>query len=76
MKAATATRPALEPIEVRILTLLAAGRTHSAIAHQIGASTDTVSWRLSRLYGRIGARNATHAVAIAIRTGLLPEVTS
>lgn len=66
-------RPEITADEQRLLALLADGHTHESIGRRIGgASKAAVRMRLSRLYQRIGARSAAHAVAIAYRTGALP----
>lgn len=67
----TGGRP-LTATEIQMLAVLAEGHTHERIAHEVGVTRYTVSTVLSDVYRRIGARNATHAVAIAIRTGLIP----
>ncbi|MEV4384373.1 LuxR C-terminal-related transcriptional regulator [Micromonospora sp. NPDC049580] len=72
MTAATVARPALTTEQVALLAEIAEGRTHAAIGRDRGITRSTVEHRLSVLYQRIGARNAPHAVAIAIRAGLLP----
>ncbi|MEU5965933.1 LuxR C-terminal-related transcriptional regulator [Micromonospora parva] len=72
MSTATATRPVLTDEQLALLTQVADGRTNLAIARRVGLSRSSVENRLSALYRQIGARNAPHAVAIAIRSGLLP----
>lgn len=57
--------------EMRMLALVAEGHTQYTIAREIGTSQTAVAMGLSRLYARLGAINAPHA--IAIRTGLLPR---
>ncbi|MEU8329839.1 LuxR C-terminal-related transcriptional regulator [Micromonospora sp. NPDC048839] len=72
MNAPTTTRPALTAEQLALLTQIADGHTHAAIGRLRGITRSTVEHRLHVLYQRIGARNAPHAVAIAIRAGLLP----
>lgn len=72
MTAPALTRPALTAEQLLLLAQIADGRTHAAIGRLQGLTRSTVEHRLHVLYGRIGARNAPHAVAIAIRAGLLP----
>ena len=57
--------------EQRILELAAEGYTDPEIAARMNYATDTVKkiWPDIRL--RLGAKNRTHAVAQAIRTGIL-----
>ncbi|MET9303220.1 helix-turn-helix transcriptional regulator [Micromonospora aurantiaca] len=65
-------RPTLDPIDRYVLALLADGHTYTAIGRRIGKSKSATTMHLARLYKRLGARNAAHAVAITIRAGLLP----
>ena len=69
--AATAA-PQLTPDDVRLLQLVADGLTAREIARKVGCTAHAVADRTSRLYTRMGVRNAPHAVAVAIRAGLLP----
>lgn len=64
--------PELTVVQRYLLALLADGHTHAYIGRRIGKSKSATQNQLSRLYRQIGARNAPHAVAIAIRAGLLP----
>lgn len=66
------TRPTLTTDQVALLAQVADGRTHAAIGRDQGVTRSTVEHRLSVLYRQLGAHNAPHAVAIAIRAGLLP----
>jgi DNA-binding CsgD family transcriptional regulator len=59
------------PVELRMLAMVAEGYTRSHIGHEIGRKESAVGMTLSRLYARLGAINAPHAVAIGIRTGLI-----
>ncbi|MEU4781068.1 LuxR C-terminal-related transcriptional regulator [Micromonospora sp. NPDC023633] len=71
-----AARPALNrlltPEDVQVLQMVADGLTQQQIGKRIGATHAATSRRLQRLYARLGATNAPHAVAITIRAGLLP----
>lgn len=60
------------PEHLRVLEMLAEGKTGPAIARAMGVSHAAVKSRLSRIYQQLGAQNAAHAVAIAGRWGLLP----
>ncbi|MEV4197057.1 LuxR C-terminal-related transcriptional regulator [Micromonospora globbae] len=75
MTAPVAERPnlVLRPQDVRVLQMLADGLTAQQVAHRLGIGVVATRARLCRLYARIGANNATHAVAIAIRAGQLPR---
>jgi DNA-binding CsgD family transcriptional regulator len=50
-----------------ILSLLAAGRTLPQVASEIDLSYDQVKEHMRSIRRSLGARNSTHAVAIAIR---------
>jgi len=60
-----------DPEYLRVLELLASGKTAIAIGREMYLSPDAVKTRLRRLYAQLGANNAAHAVLIAVRQGLL-----
>ncbi|MFJ5151443.1 response regulator transcription factor [Streptomyces sp. NPDC088353] len=55
-----------------VLVGIASGEESRETAHRLHLSVDTVKTHKLRLYARLGARNAAHAVAIATRLGILP----
>lgn len=55
----------------QILLGLAAGETAAETGARIGLAPKTVADYRQRLYGELGARNAPHAVALAICTGVI-----
>ena len=55
-----------------LLALIADGHTHQQIARRLNAKPKTVARQLTRIYRRLDAANGPQAVAIAIRTGLIP----
>lgn len=61
--------------EQKILELLADGCERAEIASKLGTgwgtSVSTVKADMVRLYARLGARNAAHAVSLGYRYGLL-----
>ncbi|MDQ6613916.1 MAG: helix-turn-helix transcriptional regulator [Actinomycetota bacterium] len=57
--------------QVEILRLLAQGRAVDAIAAELVYSSSTIKKEVHRTLRRIGARNRTHAIAIAIRAGII-----
>jgi DNA-binding NarL/FixJ family response regulator len=57
--------------EVEILTLVAEGRTDNEIAVRLCLSAKTVSWYVKEIRTRLDARSRTHAVALAMRKGIL-----
>ena len=54
-----------------ILQLLANGGSTSAAARNLGLSEETIKTHTKNALGRLGARNRTHAVAIALRECLI-----
>jgi two-component system, NarL family, response regulator len=54
-----------------ILQLLADGGSTAAAARELGLSEETVKTHTKNVLGRLGARNRTHAVAIALRESLI-----
>lgn len=61
----------LSESELETLRDIAMGMTHGAIADARGISTATVKKRIERARQVLGAQNATHAVAIATKRGLI-----
>jgi DNA-binding NarL/FixJ family response regulator len=55
----------------QILQLLADGGSTTAAARDLGLSQETVKTHTRNVLGRLGARNRTHAVAIALRESLI-----
>ncbi|HEY8083172.1 MAG TPA: response regulator transcription factor [Solirubrobacterales bacterium] len=54
-----------------ILQLLANGGSTSVAARELGLSEETVKTHTKNALGRLGAKNRTHAVAIALRESLV-----
>ncbi|HVM10849.1 MAG TPA: helix-turn-helix transcriptional regulator [Actinomycetota bacterium] len=61
----------LTPRQREVLALVADGRTTHEIARILRLSPHTVKNYLERIYERLGARDRTQAVAIALRGGFL-----
>lgn len=57
--------------EVSILSSLAQGWENKRIASGLGISAETVKSHLARIFEKIGARNRTEAINIALRRGLV-----
>jgi DNA-binding CsgD family transcriptional regulator len=57
--------------ELEILTLVAEGRTDNEIAIRLYMSAKSVSWYVKEIRARFGARSRAHAVALAMRQGIL-----
>ena len=54
-----------------ILQLLANGESTTVAARELGLSEETVKTHTKNVIARLGARNRTHAVAIALREALI-----
>ena len=58
--------------ETEILAGAADGETAAQTGARLFLSSETVKGYRKRIIAKLGARNGTHAVALALRTGLLP----
>lgn len=63
--------PALTPRQRQILQLLADGNTTADAAHRLGLSAETVRTHTKAALARLDARGRAHAVATALRAGLI-----
>ena len=61
----------LTPREVQVLELLAEGLPNKAIAARLQISDQTVKFHASSISGKLGAKNRTDAVRLAVRRGLI-----
>lgn len=64
---------ALSDRELSVLRLMAAGRTNREIASALFLAEGTIKKHTHNLFGKMGVRNRTEAVAEARRSGLLGE---
>lgn len=64
--------PHLFPREIDVLVAVANGNLEASVASLLGISRETVRTHLGNTRRKLAARNTTHAVALAIREGLLP----
>ncbi|HEY1722845.1 MAG TPA: response regulator transcription factor [Magnetospirillaceae bacterium] len=75
-KAAPARSPTadlLTPREFDILRLVVEGHPNKEIARRLGIQEVTVKVNLTRIFGRLGARNRAQAAAIAVEMKLFPK---
>lgn len=63
--------PELSRDELHVLSLIASGATNEEIAKETHWSERTVKRKLEEISEKLGARNRAHAVAIAIKEGLV-----
>ena len=57
--------------EVQVLALASTGDTYGEIADKLGLAPDTVKMHVVRARMKLGARDRAHAVALALRAGLI-----
>ena len=57
--------------ELEVLTLIADGNTNRAVAEALGIHEDTVKGHVKSILAKLGARDRTHAVTVALRRGIL-----
>lgn len=61
----------LTPRQHQLLVLLAEGYTNKEAAHELGITVMTVKNIHTSIYIKLEAKNAPHAVMIAVRKGIL-----
>lgn len=64
--------PKLSPRQLDVTRLVADGLTNEEIGALLYVTAPTVRVHLQHACERLGARNRTHLVALAIRAGLIP----
>lgn len=57
--------------ESDVLELAAAGNSNKQIAARLSLTEDTIKGYMKAIFARLGAMDRTHAVAIAVRNGLI-----
>ena len=65
LRSAAALLQELEPLEQRVLELIARGHDSDAIAQQTGMAPAAIELARSRLYARLGAQTATEVLRLA-----------
>jgi DNA-binding NarL/FixJ family response regulator len=63
----------LTPRELEVLRCIQDGNRNKEIAGRLAIAETTVNFHIKNLVEKLGARDRTHAVSIAIRRGLLAE---
>lgn len=61
----------LTPRELEVLQLIRDGHKNKQIADQLSISENTVNFHIKNIVDKLGAKDRTHAVTIAVRRGLL-----
>ena len=70
-------QPLIEPLserELQILQLIANGLTNREVAQELILSLPTVKWHTSNIYGKLGVKNRTTAVAKARSLQIIPAL--
>lgn len=62
----------LTPRELEVLELIGDGLSNQAIAERLVLSHGTVRWYTQQIYGKLGVRSRTQALARARNRRLLP----
>jgi DNA-binding NarL/FixJ family response regulator len=68
---ATAVSDSLTQREFQILALISGGFTTAQMADRLGISVKTIESRRQTLFSKLGVQNQSHAIAVAMRSGLL-----
>ena len=66
-----ATDDALTPREVDVLCLVARGNANKAVAAQLLLTEETIKSHMRNILAKLGANDRTHAVAIAVKRGII-----
>jgi DNA-binding NarL/FixJ family response regulator len=62
---------ALSPLEVRVLNLIATGKSNREIAAQLVTSEDAIKSHVKHIMSKLYANDRTHAVVIAVKRGII-----
>ncbi len=61
----------LSPRELEVLTLISRGHSNKAISDKLFLSLGTVKWHTTNIYGKLGVRSRTEAVALGREIGII-----
>jgi DNA-binding NarL/FixJ family response regulator len=62
---------ALSPAEVRVLRLIAEGKSNREIAAHLLTTEDSIKSHVKNILSKLGASDRTHAVVIALKRGII-----
>jgi len=62
--------PLLTPRELQVLELVSAGNSNKRIAAALGIDDETVKGHVANILSKLGARDRTHAVTLALKRGM------
>lgn len=57
--------------EIKVLSLIAAGKSNRELAEQLGISEETAKTHVRNILAKLGANDRTHAVTLALRRGII-----
>jgi DNA-binding NarL/FixJ family response regulator len=63
--------PNLSDREYQVLQLMASGKSNKAIASAICVTESTVKFHINNLLDKLGVRDRTHAVVMALKRGII-----
>jgi DNA-binding NarL/FixJ family response regulator len=61
----------LSPLEVRVLVLIAKGKSNKEIAAQLAVTEDAVKGQVRNILAKLGANDRTHAAMIGLKRGII-----
>ena len=61
----------LSPAEVRVLVLIAQGKSNKEIAAELAATEDAVKGQVRNILAKLGANDRTHAAMIGLKRGII-----
>jgi DNA-binding NarL/FixJ family response regulator len=62
---------ALSPAEVRVLRLIAEGKSNKEIAAHLSTTEDSIKNHVKNILSKLGANDRTHAVVVALKRGII-----
>ncbi|WP_343610260.1 response regulator transcription factor [Novosphingobium sp.] len=62
---------ALTEREIRVLSLAASGHSNRQIAQKVVVAEETVKGYMKAIFSKLGARDRTHAVTLAVKRGII-----
>jgi two-component system, NarL family, response regulator len=66
-----ATRPTLTPRELQVIELIGIGMQNKEIGVSLGISEETVQVHVKNILAKLGARDRTAAISVAVRRGII-----
>ena len=66
-----AAEESLSPAEVRVLSLIAEGKTNKEIAAELSVTEDAVKGQVRSILSKLGANDRTHAAMIGLKRGII-----